>query len=77
MIEHMAGLGADAPNWTVVSSDREIQQAARRVGARLMESREFASLLVPGGPGPAPEKPNAPSPEEVDHWLKQFGRRKR
>lgn len=67
-------LGRAARNWTVVSSDRQVQAEARASHARVVSSDEFASQLR----SPAGEKPAAPegkrevSPEEVDEWLKLF-----
>jgi len=58
----------------VVTSDREIQRAAKDVRAKIVSSAEFADiladLLIP--PSTANEEP-ALSPEEVDDWLSIFG----
>jgi predicted RNA-binding protein with PIN domain len=65
----------DAKNWIVVSSDREVQGAARAAQSQFISSEEFVKILrearnsVP--------KPNANekklSASEVDEWLKIFG----
>ncbi len=41
----LEGLGPSARNWTVVSSDHEVQDAARRAHARSLRSEEFARKL--------------------------------
>ncbi len=68
-------LAGEARNWTVVSSDQEVQAAARASRAHLLSSEDFArqllSTLAPQGSLPE-EKPDI-APEEVDEWLKLFG----
>lgn len=68
-------LAGEARNWTVVSSDQEVQAAARASRARHLSSEDFArqllSTLAPQGSLPE-EKPDI-APEEVDKWLKLFG----
>ncbi len=61
----------DAPNWTVVSSDIEVLESARAVGARTMTAEQFAELLA--GPPAARGKPDAISAAEVEAWLAEFG----
>lgn len=61
----------DAGNWTVVSSDREILDFARRIGARGVSSQDFAVELQPIV-RPSAEKPHEPSPSEVNAWLEIF-----
>ncbi|RME47446.1 MAG: hypothetical protein D6791_05820 [Chloroflexi bacterium] len=58
---------------TVVSSDREIQLAAQRVGAHVIPADTFAGELT----APAPPREETPrdeplSPEEVEAWLELF-----
>lgn len=65
-------IGRTASNWTVVSSDREVTAAARRAGARCLQSETFAAELQTRSPGPAPEKPEGSSSEEVASWLREF-----
>lgn len=63
----------------VVSSDREIQKAARRRGAKIVESGAFVHELASRGPvGHAghldrPATPDRLSPEEVQRWIERFG----
>ncbi|MBN2043477.1 MAG: NYN domain-containing protein [Anaerolineales bacterium] len=70
---HLKRLGNAAANWTVVSSDRQVQNAAKRARARVIESEEFSRELAAG---PAVDK-NRESPpiseDEVDEWLDMFG----
>lgn len=70
IIKHLEKL-RDSGNWTVVSSDHAILDVARRVGARVMTSQEFALELQPAA-RPAFEKPREPSPAEVHEWLEVF-----
>lgn len=45
ILKHLHHLRGRAKNYTVVSSDRQIQDAARRAGARVLASHEFARQL--------------------------------
>jgi hypothetical protein len=68
-------LGRAAKNWTVVSSDRQVQAEARSVRAEVLSSNEFAHLLQQT-PRSGVNKPTADrkvSTAEVDEWLKIFG----
>lgn len=68
---HLARLGKDARDWTVVTSDSELQGAAVRAGARVIPAHEFARRLH--SRAAAPEKPEVPSdPDEIAHWEAQF-----
>lgn len=62
----------DAGNWTVVSSDHEVLDAAARVGARAMTSQDFAEALSAPPDKQAPEKPEKISADEVAYWLDVF-----
>ena len=67
-------MAKDARNWTVVSSDREVQSAARVVHAHYISSEEFVKSLREAG-NSAPKASTADkilSPAEVDEWLKLF-----
>jgi hypothetical protein len=70
-------LGRAARNWTVVSSDRQVQAAARAAGAEALAAPAFAALLEAAqeqaGSGPGR---NGLPPEQVDEWLRLFHRRK-
>jgi predicted RNA-binding protein with PIN domain len=67
-------MAKDARNWIVVSSDREIQSAARLVHAQFISSEEFVKILRSNANSDS--KANTVdkklSPAEVDEWLKLF-----
>ncbi|MBI5943110.1 MAG: NYN domain-containing protein [Chloroflexi bacterium] len=69
----------DAKKWIVVSSDHEVQNAARAVGAQFMTSEEFVKFLREALTS-APKEPRGDkklSPAEVDEWLKVFREKRR
>ena len=68
-------MGRSAKNWTVVSSDREVQAEARSARAEVLSSEEFARLLqqTPRGESSKPAADRKVLPGEVDEWLKIFG----
>lgn len=69
-------LGRAARNVIVVSSDREVQAAARSYGAQVIDSATFARRMraVEGAPAhEEAEKPAAVPPDEVEEWLRLFG----
>jgi hypothetical protein len=70
-------MGRSAKNWTVVSSDRQVQANARVVHAEVLSSEEFACLLqeTPRGESSKPAADRKVSPAEVDEWLRIFGSR--
>ena len=73
MRAHLGRLGKQAANWIVVSSDADIQAAARRAGARVQTSATFARELAAAPHAPAPEKPGDNiSAEEVRELLQAF-----
>ncbi|MCI0549388.1 MAG: NYN domain-containing protein [Anaerolineae bacterium] len=66
-------LGRAAKNWTVVSSDRQVQTEARAVHARVISSDSFAQLLKHAqDSAPKSAEDRKLSPKEVDDWLKLF-----
>ena len=72
--DHIDRLGREAPNWTVVSSDREVRSAARQAGARILDSPSFAKLLTSEPKDePENEKPEPSlSPDEIKAWEMLF-----
>ena len=69
-------MGRTARNWVVVSSDHEVQNAARAEGATVISSNKFAgSLKKPNPSTPTSRGENKLSPEELEDWLKLFGRK--
>ena len=70
-------LGKSARNWTVVSSDRQVQANARAAHAEVTSSDSFAGMLKQAhNSTPKPSHDRKISPQEVDEWLKLFERRK-
>ncbi len=72
----LSRLGKEARNWTVVSSDREVQSSARAARAQVLPSETFAQMLMQA----LSEDRKAPadhsdrmSEQELDEWLKLFG----
>lgn len=72
IMRHLNRLGKEARNWTVVSSDHEVQNAAKRSQARIISSQDFANQL---NSSPA-EKTSGETPQlsqsEVEDWLDLF-----
>jgi predicted RNA-binding protein with PIN domain len=70
-------LGKSARNWTVVSSDRQVQANARAAHAEVTSSDSFAGMLKHARTSaPKGNSERKMSAEEVDEWLKLFERRK-
>jgi len=67
-------LGRAAKNWTVVSSDREVQAEARAAHATVLSSEEFSQLLqqTPRDETRKPAADRTVSSAEVDEWLNIF-----
>lgn len=71
-------LGKSAKNWTVVSSDRQVQAEARAVYAEVVSSDSFAGMLKHARESaPKANSDRKLSPQEVDDWLKLFEDRRR
>ena len=71
------GLGKSAKNWTVVSSDRQVQAEARAAQAEVVSSDSFATLLKQArNSASKPTDERKLSNQEVEDWLKLFGERK-
>ena len=64
----------DAKNWIIVSSDHEVQNAARVVRAQVVTSDEFVKMLrAATNSAPKANTENKKlSAQEVDEWLKLF-----
>ncbi len=71
-------LGKAAKNWTVVSSDREVQSNARAMQAEVVSSDEFAKTLKQVMNSPRVAKgERVISEKEVEEWMKEFGKKKK
>lgn len=70
-------MGKNAKNWTVISSDRQVQADARAVQAKVISSDAFAEQLKQvRNSAPKPAGDRKLSQREVDNWLKLFKERK-
>jgi predicted RNA-binding protein with PIN domain len=75
IVNRLEKLGRAARNWIVVSSDRQIQSAARAVQAQILSSEAFSGLMDQGA---SRRRTNSKaerqiSPQELDDWLEEFG----
>ena len=75
--DRLAQLKRSAHNWTVVSSDIQVQAAARRARAKVVSSDQFArqlrqTLLSARGSKPEPREPRLDD-KEIEDWLRLFG----
>lgn len=78
MRSRLRKMGKTAKNWTVVSSDHEIQNTARAVHAEIISSEAFVKLLREArssAPKASGEKPL--TEREVEEWLALFRQRKK
>jgi len=69
-------LGGEARNWTVVSSDGEVQANARAARAKILTAEVFAQQLFEALVDTADsylEPESDLSPEEVEDWMQIFG----
>lgn len=77
IIARLRRLGGDAHNWTVVSSDRQVQAAAHAAGARVLDSEAFvAQMQTDRDSDQSTEKPEDMSDDELAYWEDVFNRRK-
>ncbi len=70
-------LGRAAQNWTVVSSDRQVQREARDQHAAILHSEQFAGELrseLQAGQRLSTGEPAELSAEELKEWLDLFGK---
>jgi hypothetical protein len=69
-------LGGEARNWTVVSSDREVQVNARNLRSKVISSEVFAQQLMEvlgESTESSPDPENELSPQDVKDWMHIFG----
>lgn len=69
-------LGGEARNWTVVSSDHQVQASARAARAAIISAEVFSRQMGEILDSPARKPDSAEkglSDEEVDDWMKLFG----
>lgn len=74
----LMNMAKSAKNWTVVSSDREVQNSAKANGAKFISSEEFVSVLRNAFTSSAKTNPDDRklSTQEVEEWMKLFEGRK-
>jgi len=66
-------MGKSAKNWTIVSSDRRVQQEARAARAEVLSSDAFANILRQArNSAPKPTTDRKLSQQELDDWLNLF-----
>lgn len=67
-------MGKSAKNWVVVSSDREVQSAAKVNNAKFISSEQFVSLLQEtlNAVNKKNREEKSISKKEVEEWLKVF-----
>lgn len=68
-------LGKSARNWTVISSDRQVQAEARAAHAEVISSESFAGTLRQTRARAKPGNDPSLSPQEIEEWLKLFEQR--
>ncbi len=67
-------MGKAAKNWTVISSDRQVQADARDARAEVISSDEFAKILKHvKNSSRVTKSERVISEKEVEEWLKLFG----
>ena len=69
-------LGGEARNWTVVSSDHQVQAAARAARAAVIPSETFSRQMkeiLDSSPKTSEVADKGLSNDEVDDWMKIFG----
>ena len=75
--QRLRNMKKDAKNWTVVSSDHEVQSAARSSQAEYITSEAFVNLLrKTRESAPKPNGERSLSKNEVDEWMDLFKRGK-
>jgi len=74
----LARLGKAARNWTVVSSDRRVQGAAKASHAAVLSSEDFAKEMSRAQAigNSMPKHDATLAPHEVEEWLDIFNQRK-
>ena len=71
--KRLKALGRSAKNWTVVTSDRQVQADARAAQAEIISSETFAALLKEArSSSPTPSRERKLSEEEMEEWIRLF-----
>ncbi|MBL8098164.1 MAG: NYN domain-containing protein [Anaerolineales bacterium] len=79
MRARLNNMAKSAKNWTVVSSDREVQSAAKVNSAKVVSSEEFVKLLQEtlNAVNKKNREEKSISAKEVEEWLKVFREEKK
>ena len=79
ILARLTSLGRAARNWTVVTSDHQVQAEARKTGATVLSSEAFAGQVSEAmrAPGNESTREGETSADEVDEWMKIFRENKR
>jgi hypothetical protein len=76
-IEHLIETAPQPQSLVVISNDMRLQNAGKRRGARPWSHDDLLHFLEKRGQQPATpvneEKRSAPTPQEVNRWLEEFG----
>jgi len=75
--ERLHRLGKEARNWTVVSSDRQVQAMAKAMRAKVLSAAEFARQLRKTTSRPETHihdkmEPSDVNSEDINYWLNMF-----
>lgn len=75
--KRLKAMGKSARNWTVVTSDRQVQADARAAHSEVISSDSFAVILKKTRPSaPKAGEDRKLSPGEVEEWMNLFQRGK-
>jgi uncharacterized protein len=70
---HLKRLGKSARNWTVVTSDRRVQNEAHAVQAEVISSETFSALLKEARSSTSsPSRERKLSDDELEEWMRLF-----
>lgn len=71
--KRLKSLGKSARNWTVVTSDRRVQNEAHAAQAEVISSETFSALLKEARSStPSPARERKLSAEEIEEWMRIF-----
>jgi|SRR6185436_13473717 predicted RNA-binding protein with PIN domain len=71
--DRLKALGRSAKNWTVVSSDRQVQAEANAARAEVISSDAFAAMLKQArASAPKQNNDRKLSDDEVNEWMRLF-----
>ena len=77
ILQKLHRLGNEARNWSVVSSDREVQSGARAARATVITAQTFAQQLLQAIEGTNSSTDTSEEPtmnqDELEDWLNLFG----